>query len=95
MKKVNLSALEIQGIDGSRQRVNVQDELANLIYMRGQSIQECELGRKLYQAGRENGVLNPNIDRTVELSAEEQQIVRKVAQQFPFVVREALLKQID
>ena len=92
MKKVNLSQLEIQGIDGSKQRVNIQDEVANLIYMQGQSIQDCELGRKIYNAGRDSGgVLLEGADRTVELSDDELKVVAHIAQQFPYVIRESLL----
>ena len=90
-KKVNLSALEIRGIDGSKQRVNIQDEVANLIYMQGQSIQDCELGRKIYNGGRDqNGVLNKDADRTVELSDDELKVVERIAAQFPYVIRIAI-----
>ena len=92
MKKVNLSQLEIQGIDGAKQRVNIQDEVANLIYMQGQSIADCELGRKIYNGGRDqNGVLQAEADRTVELSDDELKVVSHIAQQFPYVIRESLL----
>ena len=92
MKKVNLSALEIRGIDGAKQRVNIQDEVANLIYMQGQSIADCELGRKIYNGGRDqNGVLTQEADRTVELSDDELKVVAHIAQQFPYVIRESLL----
>ena len=92
MKKVNLSALEIQGIDGAKQRVNIQDEVANLIYMQGQSIADCELGRKIYNGGRDqNGVLSAESDRTVELSDDELKVVAHIAKQFPYVIRESLL----
>ena len=92
MKKVNLSQLEIQGIDGAKQRVNIQDEVANLIYMQGQSIADCELGRKIYNGGRDqNGVLTAEADRTVELSDDELKVVAHIAQQFPYVIREALI----
>ena len=92
MKKVNLSALEIRGIDGKQQQVNIQDEVANLIYMQGQSIADCELGRKIYNGGRnQNGVLTAEADRTVELSDDELKVVAHIAQQFPYVIRESLL----
>ena len=95
MKKVNLSRLEIQGIDGAKQQVNIQDEVANLIYMQGQSIQDCELGRKIYLGGRDqNGVLTAEADRTVELSDDELNVVANIAKQFPYVIREALLATI-
>ena len=91
MKKVNLSALEIRGIDGSKQRVNIQDEVANLIYMQGQSIADCELGRKIYNAGRDQtGVLTKDADRTVELSDDELKVVERIAGQFPYVIRIAI-----
>ena len=90
-KKVNLSALEIRGIDGSKQQVNIQDEVANLIYMQGQSIADCELGRKIYNGGRDqNGVLTKNADRTVELSDDELKVVERIAGQFPYVIRIAI-----
>ena len=90
-KKVNLSQLEIRGIDGSKQRVNIQDEVANLIYMQGQSIADCELGRKIYNGGRDqNGVLTKGADRTVELSDDELKVVERIAAQFPYVIRIAI-----
>ena len=90
-KKVNLSALEIRGIDGSKQQVNIQDEVANLIYMQGQSIADCELGRKIYNGGRDqNGVLIKDADRTVELSDDELKVVERIAAQFPYVIRIAI-----
>ena len=90
-KKVNLSALEIRGIDGSKQQVNIQDEVANLIYMQGQSIADCELGRKIYNGGRDqNGVLTKGADRTVELSDDELKVVERIAGQFPYVIRIAI-----
>ena len=90
-KKVNLSALEIRGIDGSKQQVNIQDEVANLIYMQGQSIADCELGRKIYNAGRDqNGVLTKGADRTVEMSDDELKVVERIAGQFPYVIRIAI-----
>ena len=90
-KKVNLSQLEIRGIDGSKQQVNIQDEVANLIYMQGQSIADCELGRKIYNGGRDqNGVLTKDADRTVELSDDELKVVAHIAGQFPYVIRIAI-----
>ena len=90
-KKVNLSQLEIRGIDGSNQRVNIQDEVANLIYMQGQSIADCELGRKIYNGGRDqNGVLTKDADRTVELSDDELKVVERIEGQFPYVIRIAI-----
>ena len=90
-KKVNLSQLEIRGIDGSKQQVNIQDEVANLIYMQGQSIADCELGRKIYNGGRDqNGVLTKGADRTVELSDDELKVVERIAAQFPYVIRIAI-----
>ena len=90
-KKINLSALEIKALDGSKQQVNIQDEVANLIYMQGQSIADCELGRKIYNGGRDqNGVLQAGADRTVELSDDELKVVAHLAQQFPYVIRIAI-----
>ena len=90
-KKVNLSQLEIRGIDGSKQQVNIQDEVANLIYMQGQSIADCELGRKIYNGGRDqNGVLTKDADRTVELSDDELKVVERIEGQFPYVIRIAI-----
>lgn len=91
-KKVNLSQLEIRGIDGSQQRVNIQDEVANLIYMQGQSIADCELGRRIYQAGRDakTGMLPQDADRTVVLDDQELKVIANIAQQFPYVIRVAL-----
>ena len=95
MTKVDFSKLEIKGIDGSTQRVNIQDEVANLIYMQGQSIADCELGRKIYNGGRDqNGVLTAEADRTVELSDDELKVVAHIAKQFPYVIRESLLEAI-
>ena len=95
MKQVNFSALEIQGIDGSKQRVDIQDELANLIYMQGLKVSDCELGRKLYNAGRTDGAISKDADRTVNLNTEDVEILKRVANQFPYVIRTEILKAID
>lgn len=95
-KKVNFASLEIQSIDGSNQKIDINDELANLIYMQGQSINECELGRRIYNAGRNtDGKLSPDADRTIELSPEDMAIVNRVLMQFPYIIRQAVSAAID
>ena len=93
-KKVNFSALEIEAVDGQKQTVDVQDELANLIYMHGQNIQECELGKRLWLAGKdENGQVVA--DRSVNLQPHDAGTIERMAGMFPFVIRHAIVQEVS
>lgn len=91
MVTVDFSKINIKGIDGREQRVDINDELANLIYMQGQSIGECELGRRMYMAARDGeGKVDQTLDRKVNLSDEDVRIVERASRQFPYVIRVAI-----
>ena len=85
-KKFDFAKVEIRNLEGSPMKVDfLKSEICNKLYIQGQSITECELGQKLWHA--EGGT---------ELTDEEEQILRKEFEATPsYLVRQALLKQLD
>lgn len=86
MKKVDFRKVEIETIDGEKTTANVAQQLGNQLYMQGQNIEECELGREIYKAGK----VKADKDSFVELSDEQVAIVRKFIQPWSYVLRTAV-----
>ena len=67
-KTFDFSKVEILSLDGKKMGTEqLRAEVCNSLYMQGQDITECELGRKLWKAIDENKVPQP-----VEISEEEE-----------------------
>ena len=49
-KKINFRQVPVKNIEGQEQKVSISDLLGNQLYMEGQNIEECELGKKIYFA---------------------------------------------
>ena len=79
MKKVNFKEIVIKDIEGREQKVDVSQLLGNQLYMEGQNIEECELGKRIYFATGE-----------VELSETEIKVVKRFAQNCYYVMRTAI-----
>ena len=47
MKKVNFKEITIKDINGNDIVADFQKQLGNQLYMQGQNIEECELGKKI------------------------------------------------
>ena len=52
-RKINFKEIAVKDINGNEQKVDVSQLLGNQLYMEGQNIEECELGKKIYFAERE------------------------------------------
>ena len=84
MVKVNFSKIIIKDIEGNDIDADFQKQLGNQMYMQGQNIEECELGKRIYHAEGE-----------VELKEKECAIVRKFIQGYSFIAREAIEKAME
>ena len=81
MKKVNFKGITIKDINGNDIVADFQKQLGNQLYMQGQNIEECELGKKIY--------FTPDGEAT-ELDDKEVAIVRKAVQGYSYVARTAI-----
>ena len=84
MVKVNFSKIVVKDIEGNDIDADFQKQLGNQMYMQGQNIEECELGKRIYHAEGE-----------VELKEKECTIVRKFIQGYSFIAREAIEKAME
>lgn len=87
MKTVNFNEIIVLDIEGNEQHVSVWRDLGNAMYMRGKDIEECELGKKIYLAGK-NG-------ESVNISDDEAEIVKKYIGGYGYVVRQAIVDTIS
>lgn len=77
--KVNFATVRIKDIEGNEQIADFQKQIGNQLYMQGQNIEECELGKRIYFANGE-----------VELTSEECTIVRRITAGYSYVARIAI-----
>lgn len=82
MTKVDFRKIMVRDIEGNEVPADISKQLGNMLYMQGQNIEECELGRRIYHHGE------------VELSENGADIVKRFAQGFSFVMRQAVLTAI-
>ena len=85
MKKVNFKEITIKDINGNDIVADFQKQLGNQLYMQGQNIEECELGKKIY--------FTPD-DEATELDDKEVAIVRKAVQGYSYVARTAIEQEL-
>ena len=78
MKKVDFRKVEIENIDGIKEHADVSKQLGNLMYMQGQNIEECELGRDIYHKGE------------VELSEKQTEAIKRFIQPWSYILRTAV-----
>lgn len=81
MKKVNFKEIIIKDINDNNIVTDFQKQLGNQLYMQGQNIEECELGKKIY--------FTPD-DESTELDDKEVAIIRKAVQGYSYVARTAI-----
>lgn len=79
MKKVNFKELVIADIEGKEQKIDISKLLGNQLYMEGQDIEACELGKRIYFA-----------EGDVELTDKEIAIVKQAIQRYSYLVRTAV-----
>ena len=79
MKKVDFTKIMIVDVEGHEVAADIAAQLGNMMYMQGQSIDECELGRDIYHSQGE-----------MELSDKQSKIIERMADGMKYVLRKAL-----
>lgn len=90
-KQFDFSKVEILSLDG--QRINTEQlrtEVCNILYMQGEDIVEHELGQRLWHAVDGDGQ-----PVAIEISEKEEEYLRKRFAKYPYLIRTALLKQLN
>jgi len=82
--KIDLTKVRIEDIEGNEAVVDVAKLIGNTLYMQGKSINECELGRRIFKSEGE-----------VEINDQEADLVRNVARMLPYVTQLGVLKQFN
>ena len=78
MKKIDFRKILVENIEGIKNEADVSKQLGNQMYMQGQNIEECELGRAIYHKG------------SVELDSKQADMVRRFIQPWSYVLRSAI-----
>lgn len=78
MKKVDFRQIDVKNIDGGIEKADVSKQLGNVMYMQGQNIEECELGKAIYHNGE------------VELTQQQKDMVRRFIKPWAFIIRSAI-----
>lgn len=76
--KVNFTNIILKDIEGNDQKVDIAKTLGNQLYMQGQNIEECELGRRIYFEGE------------VEMSDKDVETVTRAVSNYAYVLRTAI-----
>ena len=82
MKQADFRKVMIPDIEGNVQEADFSKQLGNQLYMQGQNIEECELGKKIY------------FDGEVMLTDRDVDAVRRVIAGYSYVARVALMEMI-
>ena len=82
-KKVDFRQLMLKDIEGNELPVDISKNLGNMMYMQGQTIDECELGRDIYHQGE------------VELKEKDIETVKRFANNFSFIMRQTILDALE
>ena len=82
-KKINFRQIPVKNIEGQIETADVSKQLGNLMYMQGQNIEECELGRDIYH----NGV--------VELNSKQAEMVLRFVKPWSYVLRSAIEETLN
>lgn len=83
MKKVDFRQIDVKNIDGGIEKADVSKQLGNVMYMQGQNIEECELGKAIYHNGE------------VELTQQQKDMVRRFIKPWAFIIRSAIEETLN
>lgn len=81
--RVDFRTIGVKNIEGNIETADVSKQLGNLMYMQGQNIEECELGRDIYH----NGV--------VELNSKQADIILRFVKPWSYVLRSAIEETLN
>lgn len=79
MKKIDFTKIEVQDIEDRTITVDITKNLGNQLYMQGQNVEECELGKAIYFAKGE-----------LELTDEQARIILNATRGYPYVSRHVI-----
>ena len=82
-KTVDFRTIGIKNIEGQIETADVSKQLGNVMYMQGQNIEECELGRDIYHNGQ------------VGLNQKQEDMVRRFIQPWSYVLRTAIEETLN
>lgn len=86
MKEVNFAKIMVTDINGAERAVDFRKDLGNLLYMQGNSIEECELGSAIYH----------QLDNEpLQLSDMQRIMLRQFVIRLPYVSRTAVQKALE
>lgn len=85
MKKVNFQKVTIRDIEGNDVVADFSKQIGNQLYMQGQNIEECELGKRIYFAK----------DGEVEMSDKDCDAVRRITIGYAYIARQAIEKAME
>ena len=83
MKKVDFRQVGVKNINGEIEKADVSKQLGNVMYMNGQNIEECELGRAIYHNGE------------VELTQQQEDMIRRFIKPWAFIIRSAIEETLN
>ena len=83
MTKVDFRKLMLKDIEGHEVPTDISKPLGNMMYMQGQTIDECELGRDIYHKGE------------VELKEKDMEVVKRFANNFSFIMRQTIIDALE
>lgn len=85
MRKFNFNAIDVPNIDGTKSKFSISESFGNYLYINGEDIQTCELGRKLWLSSKD--------DSEVEIDDKEKEILKNYTPQIvrSYVARQAIL----
>ena len=81
--RVDFRTIGVKNIEGQIETADVSKQLGNLMYMQGQNIEECELGRDIYH----NGV--------VELNSKQADIILRFVKPWSYILRSAIEETLN
>lgn len=84
MTKIDFSKVEMPTIDGGKVIADFRQQLGNQLYMTGNDIEACELGKRIYFS-----------DGEMELSEKEVSIIKNMTATWSYIARTTLAALLD
>ena len=84
MTKIDFSKVEMPTIDGGKVIADFRQQLGNQLYMTGNDIEACELGKRIYLS-----------DGEMELSEKEVSIIKNMTATWSYIARTTLANLLD
>lgn len=76
--KVDFRKIRVRNIEGEEEVADISKTLGNILYMNGQDIEDCELGKAIYHDGE------------VELNEKAVETVKRFAKNFSYLMRSSI-----